>query len=598
MYTLPWVEEIKLRYTSSESSIFVLHGNIRDLYPSMTEEGELLFLDIQHFLTQFLQRTKDYVLYYNLSDGLSVEKGPKDGIVNKVNRARLQKKKQKFADLPRPAHRVLEFMEDVLVEKTSNVGIIIDYVEMLLPSGSLSFMSDSEKSNLIQIQRWTSNIDILTGDSIVFLLTESLSDLPKRLLACPQLSVLEIERPRFDERLLYVQKFGLKEVPFADEITPKRFAEVCAGLSLVQIRALLRRSRETQTPISFSMVNIRKKNIIEQECHGLVEFVSPKHNFSHVGGMKELKKELHLIAKSIRQGHKNIVPMGMLFVGPMGTGKTFVAEAFAGESGLTCIKFKNFRDKWVGSTEGNLEKILQVVRSLGYVLLIIDEADRSMSGQDNDGGTSSRVIAKIKEFMSDTSNRGRVVVLMMTNRPDRIDIDLKRPGRLDVKIPFFFPQDQETRLAVTKALIRKNKLDISTQVDLEEFSQTLEGYSGAEIESVLLRAMRESYEEYYQESEEKMEEQLVGEEQEKIKVIKNPTLIPEQHIIGQKHLLEAAKNTIPSRDKRMLEFMEFLAVFESSSKDMLPEKYQNISDDDVIKRLDELRKILTYEKRA
>ena len=92
MYTLPWVEEIKLRYTSSESSIFVLHGNIRDLYPSMTEDGELLFLDIQHFLTQFLQRTKDYVLYYNLSDGLRVEKGPKDGIVNKVNRARLQKK--------------------------------------------------------------------------------------------------------------------------------------------------------------------------------------------------------------------------------------------------------------------------------------------------------------------------------------------------------------------------------------------------------------------------------------------------------------------------------------------------------------------------
>ena len=57
-------------------------------------------------------------------------------------------------------------------------------------------------------------------------------------------------------------------------------------------------------------------------------------------------------------------------------------------------------------------------------------------------------------------------VLMMTNRPDKIDIDLKRPGRLDVKIPFFFPQDQETRLAVTKALIRKNKLDLSTQVDL------------------------------------------------------------------------------------------------------------------------------------
>ena len=138
--------------------------------------------------------------------------------------------------------------------------------------------------------------------------------------------------------------------------------------------------------------------------------------------------------------------MGMLFVGPMGTGKTFVAEAFAGESGLTCLKFKNFRERWVGSTEANLEKILQVVKGLGYVLLIIDEADRSMSGQgDNDGGTSSRVIARLKEFMSDTAHRGRVLVVMMTNRPDKIDIDLKRPGRLDFKIPFFFPQDDETR---------------------------------------------------------------------------------------------------------------------------------------------------------
>jgi transitional endoplasmic reticulum ATPase len=597
MYTLPWVEEIKLRYTSSESSIFVLHGNIRDLYPWMTEDGELLFLDIQQFLKHFLERTKDYVLYYNLSDGLRLEKGPKDGLVNKVNKSRLQKKKSKFADLPRPPHKVLEFIEEILVEKTSNAGVILDYVEMLLPSGALSFMSDGEKSNLIQIHRWTSNIDILTGDSIVFLLAESLSDIPKRLLACPQLSVLEIERPRFDERLVFVQKFGLQEVPFADEITPKRFAEVCAGLSLVQIRSLLRRARETKTSITFSMVNTRKKSIIEQECHGLVEFVAPKHDFSHVGGMKELKDELHLIAKSIRLGHKAIVPMGMLFVGPMGTGKTFVAEAFAGESGLTCIKFKNFRDKWVGSTEGNLEKILQVVRSLGYVLLIIDEADRSMSGQDGDGGTSSRVIAKIKEFMSETSNRGRIVILMMTNRPDKIDIDLKRPGRLDVKIPFFFPQDQETRIAVTKALIRKNKLDISTSVDIDAFAQTLEGYSGAEIESVLLRAMRESFEEYYRDSDDKMEEQLIGEE-EKIKVIKNPTLIPDQHIIQQNHLIDASKNTIPSRDQRMLKFMELLAVFESSSRDMLPEKYQAISNEEVVQELDQLRKILTYEKRA
>ena len=61
-----------------------------------------------------------------------------------------------------------------------------------------------------------------------------------------------------------------------------------------------------------------------------------------------LKAELLRVADAIKKGRRSQVPMGMLFVGPMGTGKTYIAEAFAGESGLTCIKLKNFREKWVG----------------------------------------------------------------------------------------------------------------------------------------------------------------------------------------------------------------------------------------------------------
>ena len=84
--------------------------------------------------------------------------------------------------------------------------------------------------------------------------------------------------------------------------------------------------------------------------------------------MDEVKRDLTLIAKNIREGRRNRVPMGLLFTGPMGTGKTFVAEAFAKESGLTAIKLKNFRSKWVGATEGNLERILQVIIDLSKPL--------------------------------------------------------------------------------------------------------------------------------------------------------------------------------------------------------------------------------------
>ena len=74
------------------------------------------------------------------------------------------------------------------------------------------------------------------------------------------------------------------------------------------------------------------------------------------------------IAESIKAGERTRIPMGLLFVGPMGTGKTFVAGAFVRESGLSAVKLKNFRSKWVGSTEANLEKVLSLVRSLGPII--------------------------------------------------------------------------------------------------------------------------------------------------------------------------------------------------------------------------------------
>ncbi len=149
--------------------------------------------------------------------------------------------------------------------------------------------------------------------------------------------------------------------------------------------------------------------------------------------MDEVKNELSTVADNIREGRVSRVPMGMLFTGPMGTGKTFVAEAFAKECRLTTIKLKNFRSKWVGATEGNLEKILGVIQAIGQVVVIIDEGDRAFGGTDGeeDGGTSSRVIARIKEFMSDTSNRGRILFLLMTNRPDKAGLryQASRPPR-------------------------------------------------------------------------------------------------------------------------------------------------------------------------
>jgi SpoVK/Ycf46/Vps4 family AAA+-type ATPase len=310
----------------------------------------------------------------------------------------------------------------------------------------------------------------------------------------------------------------------------------------------------------------RKREIIERECFGLVEFVEPQHGFEVVGGMEEVKKDLSVIAASIRDGQTARVPMGVLFTGPMGTGKTFVAEAFAKECGLTTIKLKNFRSKWVGATEGNLEKILNVIKAIGQVVVIIDEGDRAFgntSDGDGDGGTSSRVIARIKEFMSDTSNRGRILFLVMTNRPDKLDVDLKRAGRLDRKIPFLYSQTPEEVENIARAVVRKNK--VPTKVDFasirENFAAKLVGYSNADVEAVILMALDDAAREGVAD-------------------------------VSAERFTRAAADYFPSRDVELLEYMELLAVFEASSRRLLPPKYASVTPEELDLRLRALRAVV------
>ncbi len=556
-----WAEELRLRYLSGEASMFLVHGNVRDLHPWEEPDGTLAWLSIREFLERFLSRSKDIVTYYNLSEGLEFpEARSKARFRTAINARRALRGDEALSSLPQSPTQVLPIIEDMITDSSQRAAVIIDYVEMIAPMGELAFMSESDKSNLVALERWASDPSLLQSDNLVLLVCETLSDVHRRLRSTTHLVPVNVPLPDLDGRLALIKSADRSGVTL--EIEDLSLAKVAAGLSLVQIRGLFRRARQSGEPITFRTISRRKKAIIEQECHGLVEFVDPSHNFSHVGGLDRLKRDLMRVAGAIKAGHTTRVPMGMMFVGPMGTGKTFLAEAFAAESGLTCLSFKNFREKWVGSTEGNLEKILQVVEGLGYVLLIIDEADRSMGNQgDSDGGTSSRVIARLKEFMSDTSHRGRVVILMMTNRPDKLDADLKRPGRFDLKIPFFFPEELEERLSILQALVRKSRMTLGPDADLQALAVRLGGYSSAELEAVLLAAAN-----------------LAAEE--------------ESELVMNSHLDRAATDVIPSRDTRMLEFMEMLAVFESSSRSMLPERFRDLDTAAVQARLDELKRQL------
>ena len=241
---------------------------------------------------------------------------------------------------PREPVEVLPLVEGLVTDVSQRAAVVLDYVETIVPMGDLSYMGEADKANLVSLQRWASDPELLMSDNLVIMVTESLSDVHRRVVSSAQLAALPVPLPNEADRLAFLSTLNDEGVVL--EMSLESLAKVTAGLTLVQIRGLFRRASQSGEPLTFRVVSRRKKAIIEQECHGLVEFVDPDHNFDHVGGMEGLKADLMRVAGAIKAGHTNRVPMGLMFVGPMGTGKTYVAEAFAAESGLTCLKFKNF----------------------------------------------------------------------------------------------------------------------------------------------------------------------------------------------------------------------------------------------------------------
>ncbi|MEA2173909.1 MAG: hypothetical protein QOD00_1501, partial [Blastocatellia bacterium] len=582
-----WAEDLRRRYLRGEATMFVLHGNVYDVVLYQKR-----MMALTEFLTDvLLKESKETIAVYNVATGARFSKRASD--VTDLEDLLLTSEKA----------RVFTALERLLVG-SSKTALIMEYAEAIAPAGDPTFQGDSDRAAIVTLHRWSALPEIERGDNVVLLIAENLTELSPKLISNPKVAVVEVPMPDRDTRK---QAAMLADVRLTEK-DGERYAEITAGLKAIQIASILTpppaveeasadreafiasllgggadaggrahklaalttdlnrdeikellaptaNAPDATLPSPFErarketdrLIAERKREILERECFGLVEFVEPAHGFEVVGGMEEVKKDLLVIAESIREGRTNRVPMGILFTGPMGTGKTFVAEAFAKECGLTTIKLKNFRSKWVGATEGNLEKILNVIRAIGQVVVIIDEGDRAFGNTDSegDGGTSSRVIARIKEFMSDTSNRGRILFLVMTNRPDKLDVDLKRAGRLDRKIPFLYVQTPEEVELVARALVLKNK--IKTDVDLttirDGFSSKLVGYSNADIEAVLLMANDDAARETDGDA---------------------PVLA--------EHLLRAATDYFPSRDAELLEYMELLAVFETSSRRLLPAK--------------------------
>ena len=551
-----WAEELARKYRVGEASHFLLHHNVYDLIRSRNGYVSLL-----SFLQQELLGNRR-VLLYNRSEGVTFDS--EETLRAFVAQQRVADPLLDFktaAQIPRDPARSLPLIERFLYY-SDRVAVVINFLETIFPAGEIGHLSSDDRNTLVSMQRWLTSPRFIETGNLVILITESVSDVHPRIRENSRLAAIKIPYPDEEERGDFAKQFLASYPIEKNDLKDDQLAAMTSGLNLVHLRSLLCAAREPDDGLTFDDVRAKKKEIIESECAGLIEFVTPRHGLESVGGMREAKEYLRDIAEMIRQGRREEAPMGILICGPVGTGKTFLAECFAKDCGLNVVEFKNFRDKWVGSTEANLEKILHLLQTLAPIVVLIDEADAALGTREMDGdsGVNQRVFSKIAAAMSDTENRGRILWILMTSRPDRLPIDLKRQGRCEEHIALFYPETAEERLEIARAMARKNK--IQNQIaDWSPISDNKLHLSGADIESILIRARRSA--------------RIAGHDQ-----------------VTNEVLAAVASEFTPARDDQAVEYQELVAAREATSRAMIPPRFRDMTSDEIARRLEILRPLI------
>src|SRR5262249_50820738 len=306
----------------------------------------------------------------------------------------------------------------------------------------------------------------------------------------------------------------------------------------------------------------RKVEILEQEYGQVLEIVRPKYGLSAVGGLNYAVQELQEISNIMRKGLVSAAPMGVILMGPPGTGKSYLAECFARECGMLAVKFKPLREMYVGASERNQERAFSAIRTLAPVIVMVDESDQQQASRDSssgDSGTSERMRAQAFEFWGDQNLRGRVLRIDLTNRVDLIDSAMRRSGRTDVKIPILMP-DTEARVQILQVLVKKHSLKTEVQ-DFRPYAEKTEGFSGSDLELVLTTAYRfASLQANYE----------------------------EDVVLTQAHLERAFSDFIPtSRDQTAVDRMTLIAINECRSRRLLPPNVDQIREA-IVKRIGEI----------
>ncbi|MBT9169840.1 MAG: ATP-dependent zinc metalloprotease FtsH [Actinobacteria bacterium] len=380
----------------------------------------------------------------------------------------------------------------------------------ILRSGQLP--DERQRTLWACLQSWALDSEILASGSCVFLISEDASLVLDE--ATLNLCVFQKVPPPSDkERLQLIDRLsaecGVKlTYPIETLVIATR------GLTLYQLEGILLESYHATGTFDIKRIKQLKTEFIQRS--ELVEIVEPEWGFERIGGYEAVKKfvteNIINCIKDPARAQKFGVPLprGVILFGPPGTGKTLFARALAKEANLPFINLKteNLYGMYLGETGRRFSEAIRLSEQHSPAIVFVDEMDKfgQRRGTAADGASEEtrRALNQLLEWLGDQNRKS--IIVGTTNRIEDLDPALKRAGRFDYKIPLLYPGEKARRriLEIHLGIDRDNQgrllkgrntpplgmNDAALEKVLDELTQMTRGYSGAELELLVIRARR------------------------------------------------------------------------------------------------------------
>jgi transitional endoplasmic reticulum ATPase len=327
---------------------------------------------------------------------------------------------------------------------------------------------------------------------------------------------IEIGVPNQQARL-QILRIHTRSMPLASDVDLREISEhshgfvgadleaLCQEVGMVALRRFLPAipiEADGATYADLESLQVTREDFLaglkEVEPSATREFFIEKStsNFASLGGLDEVKRVLDGVIEHshIRDEIYDQIgltpPRGILLVGSSGTGKTAMARALSGEKQIPLIAIDGpqLYSKWLGESERALREVFKKARRAAPCILFFDTIDAvapKFGGELFGTDVYQRILSQLLREIDNLRDVKGVILLAATNRPERIEPALLRSGRFDYVLQFAKPNAGD-RAAIMRLCCQR--VPLASDINLDEFAQQMEGFTGADIESLCKRA--------------------------------------------------------------------------------------------------------------